>query len=180
MKRIIYAFSLVISVLVLFSSCDKSQRTYAAELKAEKLLIEDYIKRNEIKVVDEMPSDDAFLQDENLYYKSTSGLYYRLEKPGVGTDTVDYKVKIQAKYYEYTLTVPADTSNYWDTSVYPYPYEFLLSGTNIGFREAITYMKKSRAEAKLIIPSKLGLNSSVVTPYGYKIQIQFRKDVIPE
>lgn len=185
--KIISYLSLFLLVSVGLSSCEdgKKTRTYAKELKAEKALIADYIERNGLKVVDAMPSTEAFLQDDKLYYKSTSGLYYRLEKEGEGTDTIapGDKLTIETKYLEYTLTQNPDTADYWSPTVYPGWLKFDYGSSSsmaVAFLEAVSYMKRTKSEAKLIVPSKLGFGADqVLTPYGYKMKIRFRKNEIP-
>lgn len=171
----------------LFTSCSGDTRIYAKELKAEKLLVEDYIKRNELRIVEEMPSNEEFLLDEKLYFKSTSGLYYRLEKEGrndLDSLQADDKLKVGTKYLEYTLTQQADTADYWSPDV-SQGWKYFTYGTNtegmsLGFLEAVSYMRKTESEAKLIVTSKLGFNSSEVIPYGYKMKIRFTKNEIKD
>ncbi len=187
MRNLFWIISFVFAFLLLFSSCSDS-KTYARELSAEKALIESFIKRNGIRVVETLPSDSVFLNNKNLYYKSTSGLYYRLEKEGrIDKDTIDLSgdlVRVDARYREYTLELNADTANYWSPNRYPYGASFIYGSstqsTAAAFLEAVSYMRKTEAEAKLIVPSKIGFNSSVVTPYGYDLRIQFRKDTVPD
>lgn len=167
-----------------FSSCGDT-KTYAKEVKAEKALISDFINRNGFEVVDKMPTDDDFLNNEKLYYKSTSGLYYRLEKASTrpANDTLVTGLKIDARYIEYSLEQKADTADYSSPQNYPYGSSFVYStsaSVPTGFLEAVGYMKRSETEAKLIIPHKIGFNTSNVTPYGYNLKIQFRKDAIPQ
>lgn len=181
MRNFLSIISVLFVFLLLFSSCKKGQ-TYAQELKEEKALIDNYIKRNGIKVVTKMPSDSSFLADEKLYYKSTSGLYYRLEKEGRSDqDTINPKkdvVEIEARYKEYTLDLVADTANYDSPNRYPYPHKFVYGlatqTTAVAFLEATSYMRKTESEAKLIVPSKIGFTTSVVIPYGYDLKIKFR------
>lgn len=188
MKNLLWLifFSLILSVS--FSACNNSTRTYAKELAAEKALIEDYVKRQGIRVVDKMPTDAEFLNDKKLYYKSTSGLYYRLEKQGrLDKDTIapgKDVLKIDSRYIEYTLDSKSDTVDYKSPNRYPYGATFVYgsssTSTASAFQEAVYYMRRTEAEAKLIVPSKLGFSTSVVTPYGYDLNIQFRKDTIPK
>lgn len=180
MKKVFWiAFFTCIAALIL-SSCNSG--TYAEELKAEKALIKDYIKRNNIKVLSKFPEDSVSFAD-NEYVQTASGLYFRLNQQGTGRN-VERNDRIIARYLEYTLNVHADTANYYDPNVRPEPYIFTFMNSNTActaFHEAVSYMKKSGAEAELIVPSKIGFYSSTeVIAYGYKFKITFRDNVIPE
>lgn len=179
MKNILSVFIAALLLSGLLTSCKKN--TYADDLAAEKALIEDFVKRNNIKVIDKMP-DDSISFGANEYLKTSSGLYYRLEKPGTSDYVVETGDLVGIKYKEYTLTAKADTANYWDVQQSPYLREFVFgSAPSAGLQEAVAYMKRSGAEAKIIIPYKIGLYTSGndVIPYGYDIKIIFRKDEIP-
>ena len=187
MKAALYVVIVAMVSLGALTSCDKDTRIYAKELKAERLLVEDYIERNGLKIVETMPSEAAFQQNPKLYYHSTSGLYYRLERPGrTDLDSIQSgdKLTIDMRYLEYTLTERADTADYWSPEVYPAWQQFTYgsSSTNMpnGFLEAVSYMRRTESEAKLIVTSKLGFDASVVTPYGYHVKIRFAKNKIPE
>ena len=75
MKTFLYVLAAAVVSMGALTSCDRDVRIYAKELKAERLLVEDYIERNGLRIVETMPSEAAFLQDPKLYYHSTSGLY---------------------------------------------------------------------------------------------------------
>ncbi len=164
-----------------FFACKKN--TYGEDLKAEKILIDDFIQREGIKVLDEFPPDTIFA--ENEYVKTSSGLYFRLEKRSSDTNKVEVGDVVSVKYLEYTLTTAPDTANFWDTQESPYLQEFVYDGTSTvfsqAFQEAVSYMKYSGTEAKLIVPDKIGFYSTdmLVVPYGYHLKILFRKNVIP-
>ena len=166
------------------SSCSDT-KTYAREVAAEKALIQDFIKRNNIVVANKLPTADEFLANKKLYYKSTSGLYYRLEKVGrLDKDTLltSDRLQIDAKYLAYTLEQRADTFDYKNPQSHG-GISFIYgnsASTAVSFLEAVGYMKRTEARAKLIVPHKLGFNTSDVTPYGYDLDITFRKDTIPQ
>ena len=164
-----------------FFACKKN--TYGEDLKAEKILIDEFIQREGIKVLDEFPTD-SFAESE--YVKTSSGLYFRMEKQADDTTAkVEVGDIVSVKYLEYTLTTTPDTANFWDTQESPYLQEFVYDGTSTvfsqAFQEAVSYMKYSGTEAKLIVPDKIGFYSTdmLVIPYGYHLKILFRKNMIP-
>lgn len=182
MKKITYLLFLIPLTAILFFSC-KNDNSYAEELEAEKTLIKNYIKRNGITVLDKFPVDSVSFP-ENAYVLTSSGLYYRLNKQGTGRD-VEVNDEIVTRYYEYTLNENPEIYDYWDPQLYPDPYVFSymnLSRSSVAFHEAVGYMKKSGAEAELIVPTKIGFNPSgeVVIPYGYKMKIQFKSNSISQ
>jgi len=185
MRNFLWSIPFGLVVLLLFSSCGDS-RTYAKQIAEEKALIERFIKRNGIKVVEKLPADSVFLNDKKLYYKSASGMYYRLEKASERPDTIALgdRLTIDARYLEYTLEAKSDTADYLSPNNYPYGLSFVYGGSTVStataFLEAVGYMKKSEAEAKLIVPHKLGFDATGVTPYGYDLKIKFRRDTIPQ
>ena len=184
-----FVFTLITTALLLSvcTSCNSDARIYAKELKAEKLLVEEYIKRNGLVITETMPSEAEFFADENLYYLSSSGLYYRLDLAG-RTDqdslTSSDNLTVELRYLEYTLTEKADTSDFWSPEVFPSWLQYSYGGTTTtlptGFVEAIGYMRRTESEARLIVTSKLGFDASDVTPYGYKLKIRFAKNSIAE
>jgi len=152
--------------------------TYAEQLKQEQKLIAEYIKRNNIKVVKTMPTDWT---DENLYYLSPSGLYFRLVDVG---DTaglaVEKKDLITPRYTKYTLGVNSDTVHKENTIHYPHPKSFYyldISTEGKALHEAVGYMKFNDSRAKLIVHSKIGdaADENSVTPYGYDFSIKIQK-----
>lgn len=169
------------------SSC-VDEVTYADQLKSEKKLIADFIKRNNITVVNKMPA--TFPWPQNVYYKSSTGLYFRLEEQGdkytstgaISTDTVVTNDQIINRYKRYTLNTVADTSYYENTVDYPFPVTFYYNDASQtsacdGWHEAVKYMKYNNSAAKIIVYSKLGFSDdeSSVTPYGYDMRIKIRK-----
>jgi hypothetical protein len=164
--------------------------TYADQLKAEKELIKDYIKRNNIKVVSEMPT--TFPWPDNVYYKSTTGLYFRLTNQGDSIfdgDTIraqDGDV-IVTRYIQYTLDTESDTISSWTTLEYAFPttFDYLSdpddwadSDACAGWMEVVSYMKYMNAEAKVIVPSKIGFSTYTddVIPMGYDMKIKIQRD----
>ena len=186
MKLYSYLISLLFVVSLILTSCN-DKNTYAEDLKAERVTIADYIKRNNIQVVSVIPTSKIW--PENVYLKTTSGLYFHLISEGVGPlkndDSIDVNLVetndlIGVRYIQYTLTEKSDTIFSWNTIDSPAPSTFHYKDYTQAFtawHEAVSYMKYNESEASIIVPSKLGeqtyLNS--VTPLGYKLKIQFQK-----
>ncbi|MFW9596740.1 MAG: DUF4827 family protein [Paludibacter sp.] len=180
MKLLKKLFTLTI-IIAAFSSCI-DEVTYADQLKDEQKLISKFISRNNIKVVKTIPS--TFPWPENVYYKTSSGLYFRLEEQGDSIDSlvVEDNDKIIMRYIRYTLNEEADTSYYDNTVANAFPVEFnyndLTSTTACeAWHEAVSLMKYNNSAAKIIVYSKLGFedDESSVIPYGYDMRIKIRK-----
>ena len=180
MKSFLKLFSLIFVLSTLIASCDDDV-TYAEQLRAEKKLIADYIKRNNIKVVTEFPADSVWA-DSSIYYLSPTGLYFRIEEPGDVADSLPVSSgdNINPRYHQYTLTENPDTISDWSTIDFAFPSSFYygdLTQACDAWHEAVGYMKHSNSIARIIVPSKLGFDGDVnsVTPYGYYFKIKFQK-----
>jgi hypothetical protein len=181
--KVIFAFFLP---SLFFISCN-NDATYADQLKDEQKQIKSFIARQNIKVVTKMPNKIPF--DENVYYKTSSGLYIRLEKEGdkyingkLNPDSAETNDRISFRYIQYTLENVADTTYYQSTADIAFPQTFYFNdlldkSACAGWQEAVKYMKYNNAEAKIIVYSKLGFDSdeNSVTPYGYDISMTIKK-----
>ena len=185
MKRISYLFFLVLLASLLASSCSNT-KTYAQLLDDEQTLITSYIQRNNIQVVSTYPKDSIWKNKngQDIYYKSSSGLYFHMINRGdlTSNDTLEVNNTVVPRYKQYTLNAVSDTTSNWNTIDYPFPSNFIYgdqTGTNSckGFQEAVSYMKRIDSEANLIIPSQIGFTADLnsVTPMGYDIKIKFQK-----
>jgi len=178
----IFSLVLILSLsMALLTSCDDS-KTYAELLKDEKTTIADYIERNNIQVVTGDP-EDITEWTENLYVKTSTGIYFHLVSPGdttVKEDSIETNDLINVRYIQYTLTTKPDTIFSLNTIDSPYPTSFNYADYTqscTAWHEAVSYMKYNEAQAKIIVPSKLGFDTYMesVTPMGYDMKIQFRK-----
>lgn len=191
MKRISYLFFLSFLISLFGSSCSSTE-TYSQLLDDEKALIESYIKRNNILVVSAFPVDtpwvtkgvDAWVKNgRDVYVLTPSGLYFHKVDPGVSLtkdDTLAYKNTVVDRYKKFTLNAVSDTISNWNTIDFPYPDQFVYGNSSqsfAGFQETVSYMKRNNSVAKVIIPSKIGLNADMltVTPYGYLVKIKILK-----
>ncbi len=177
MKKILYSLlTLVVGALVM--SC--ASNTYADALEKEKELVADYIKREKINVLPEIPEDGVW--GEKDYVEIDDYLYFHLSNVGdtASHDSLEVGMNVNLRYRRYTLDVYADTVSYWTTMEAPTPISFRYgtssSATCSGWLKALPYMKYSGSEAKIICPSKMGFSEeqSSVTPYGYDLKIQLQ------
>lgn len=177
MKRFSYFMFISLCVALVLSSCN-DDKTYAELLKDEKIVIADYIKRNEIKVLTSFPTDGVW--GDSIYVVTKSGLYFHLLEPG-DTTSAELKLKntVVTRFKEYTLDVDPDTISNWSTVDFPHPTKFVYgdySQVCEAFHEAVQYMKYTDSEAKIIVPSKIGFNDKMmsVTPLGYHLKIKIQ------
>lgn len=178
MKKLLVIILSVISMTA-FVSCDDTQ-VYGDELKKEKKLIAEYIKRNNINIIDTLPLNGNW--GENDYIEIQDYLYFHLVSMGdTTTDGLSYRDNISLRYRKYTLNEYADTISMWNTNDSPSPIEFQygISSNNTcnAWLYALPYMQYTNSEAKIICPSKLGFSDDTytVTPYGYDLKIKIRK-----
>ncbi|MFV0471760.1 MAG: DUF4827 family protein [Paludibacteraceae bacterium] len=172
MKFKLFAIALM-TLTVLFSACS-NKKTYSELQDEEQALITNYLKKNNIKVVTILPDSDKWTPD--VYYKSTSGLYFHLVSLGDTAQSIKSKSKILYRYAEYTLK--GDTVvNTYNPQEYRYPhrltFEDYTTGTT-GLQEAVSLMKFQDSEAKIIIPHNLNSSSYLqsVTPMAYDVKIK--------
>lgn len=176
MKRI---FSLVIlstSLIFLIVSCAGSD-TYEKQLEAEKELVSDFIKRNNINVITTLPANNSW--GPNDYYKTDDDFYIHIVDTGeINTQVISGQL-VLARYIKSTLDAnPEIVINKWTTSDSPYPeditYNLSSKSPSPGFQLAISIMKRHNSEATFILPSKLGtsVDADAVIPYFYHAKIQ--------
>lgn len=180
MKQISYLIILAFATSLIFSSCNDT--SYANELKQEKLLIAEYIKRNNINVLSKFPTNKKW--GEKDYVLTESGLYFHLLDSGdvaIKEDTLETNDLVIPRYKEYTLYENADTlTSNWSTIDYRELGSFKfgdLTQSCQAFHEAASYMKRNNSRAILIVKSKIGFETywTPATPLIYDIKIKFLK-----
>lgn len=176
MKKVFY----IALLLIVATSCNKNQNIYSDMLKAERKLIEAYILREGITVVEEEPTEWG----ENVYWKlpDYDNFYFHLVNPGDSTlGEVKSNDQILLRFKRYTLNEYADTLSNWTTLDNPEPvklqYMVNSSTSCTGWQMAIQHMKYTNAQCKIICPSKMGFDeeNSSVTPYGYDLKIIIKR-----
>ena len=158
-------------LLLAMVACE-SETNYSQLLKAEEELIDSWLARNEIVLLDEFPTDTVFGANEMYHFED--GIYFQLIEKGVG-DTLRTGDKLVLRYRQSTLDEYPVVEDYWTTQDRPYPNEIIygsLSNSCEGWQKAFELMKKSDAHARIIVPSKLGRNDSEVIPYVYEMKIR--------
>ena len=106
-------------LLMLLSACENSTN-YSQLLKAEEELIQDWLGRNEIVLLNEFPADTVFGANEMYHFED--GIYFQLIEKGVG-DTLRTGDKLVLRYKQSTLDVYPVVEDYWTTQDRPYPNE---------------------------------------------------------
>lgn len=168
---------LLLLLAVLFIGCNRN--VYSEALKAEEKLIESFIQRQGIIVVDEEPTE----WEENVYWRvpDYDNFYFHLvERGDTSIAEIEAQDKVLLRFIRYTLDEYADTLRIWNTddSKDPVEFQYLVSSdlSCTGWQVALKYMKYHEAQCKIICPSKLGFSedNSTVTPYGYDIKFQIK------
>ncbi len=168
--------------VMLLGACS-STTTYSRQLNQEKKTIENFISRNHLKIVTELPTDSVWA--DSVYYK-VSGydyLYYHLDKQGdtLGKDPVEATETVVIRYKKFTLTENPDTITYWSPldSAYPIEFMYLTDYTNActAWHIAVGLMMYSGSECTIICPSKQGftVDQNTVTPYGYQLRMLIKR-----
>ena len=160
--------------------CGCQSNTYSSLRKKEKKLIDNFISRNGLNILEDEPAAD-YVWGEKDYYKVSGydDMYFHLRKRGEGAEVVVNDM-IVMRYKKFELKEDADTLSYWTTLDQPHPYEFqyanLSSCEAEGWHVAVRLMKTSDSECEIIIPSKQGFETEQmsVTPYAYIMHIKIK------
>ena len=171
-------------VLMLTYSCKSN--IYSEQLKAERALIENYIARQGIVVVDTLPADDKW--GEKVYYRvpDYDNFYFHMVELGDTLSSAEEaeivaKETVLLRYKRYTLEEYPDTIYNWGTmdSADPIKLQYMVSSETscTGWQVALKYMRYSDSQCKIICPSKMGFSdeNSSVTPYGYDLKIKIKR-----
>lgn len=170
------------SVLLLAIYSCKNNNIYSEQLKKERQLIENYISRSGIVVVDTIPVDDAW--GDNVYYRvpDYDNFYFHMVELGDTTQAeIESGEDVLLRYKRYTLTENPDTLYCWTTMDSPDPVKFKYMEQSkdacTGWQVALKYMKYTDSQCKIICPSKMGFSeeNSAVTPYGYDLKIKIKR-----
>lgn len=169
-RLIIWALIMCFSAIGLVSCM--STTSYSKELEAEEKLIEQWLQRNNVTLLDDFPEDSLFGWNEMYHFKD--GIYFQMFDKGEG-DTLVAGDVIILRYRSSTLEDNAIVEDYWTTQDRPYPNEITYGSTNNsckGWNAAFEIMKRSGSHARIIVPSKLGFDDSQVIPYVYEMKIK--------
>lgn len=198
MKKLTLFFLSILALSLGFQACDNS-KTYAEMLEEEKDGINDFIKKNNIKVISqsEFYANDSVTKTKEKdgvdeYVQLASGVYMQIVNKGSKNeaDTVKSNDQILVRFMEYSILDKDTTlSNLNAVEVVD---EFLykvtsssIAGTFLqgymlsvyglqvpaGWLVPLTYVRDG-AHVKLIVPSKMGQQTAMqyVYPYFYDIR----------
>lgn len=171
-KQTLFAL-LTVSVMLFLSGC-KQTNTYSKLLQKEKKIISDFIAREEINVVDEMPS----VWGEKDYYAvpEFDNFYIHIVEQDTNAPVIEEGNIVLMRYKKYGLTAYSDTTRYWNTDDGGNPIRFQYGNFSdeyycAGWTAAVKVAKYSGTHCRIICPSKMGFtedNTSVI-PYGYEL-----------
>jgi hypothetical protein len=172
-------------ILLLLASivCSCNKNVYSELLKEEEKLIESFIARQGIQIVEEMPTTMAEW-GEKVYWKvpDYDNFYFHLVDEGDTTSAeLEAKEIVMLRFKRYTLDEYADTLSMWTTqdSAEPIKFQYMINSREscTGWQVALKYMKHHNSQCKIICPSKLGFEeeNSSVTPYGYDLKIKIKR-----
>ncbi|MBO7458491.1 MAG: DUF4827 family protein [Paludibacteraceae bacterium] len=192
MKKIIFVG--LVGMAFAFAGC--TQNTYAHLRDQEDKLIANYLRRNNLTILEEEPSANH-IWGEKEYYKvhGYDNFYFHLIERGdsvrvdsvspTQNDTVDLAIVandlIILRYKRFGLTENADTLSYWTTLDQAFPVEFHYGNTSeceaVAWHLAVKLMKYPDSQCEIIVPSKLGFSNeqSTVTPYVYILKIKVKQ-----
>jgi hypothetical protein len=165
MKRGFNILLILLSVVIVISSCGKSSRTYTEMLKDERKAIKKLIDREGIVLLDEYPEDGVF--GENEFYQLSSGLYIHVIDSGNGNRAVSGSTNILCRFAADYIYILSDTIYEIDgfaNDLYPLMFTYGASSATggsfttyygQGIVEPLQYVG-DRAYVKLIVPFKIG------------------------
>jgi len=165
----------VLIIMMVMTGCE-SQNTYSKLREQEKKTISDYISRNGLNIVNELPT----VWGEKDYYAVPNYDDFYIHVIDVDSTSGEAQAadEILARYKKYGLGSYSDTTRYWTTDDGGNPITFQLGNTSdtyycAGWTAAIGVMKYN-GHCRIICPSKLGFttDNSSVTPYGYELKYQ--------
>ena len=182
MKKI----QLILVGIVLLVAYGCNSNIYSEQLKKERKLIESYIARHGLIIVDTLPADDQW--DEKTYYRvpDYDNFYFHMVELGDTLSSAE-EAEIESgetvllRYKRYTLNEYPDTIYNWTTmdGSEPIKLQYMVSSETscTGWQVALKYMRYSDSQCKIICPSKMGFSdeNSSVTPYGYDLKIKIKR-----
>ena len=195
MKKLTLFFLSLLALSLGFQACDNS-KTYAEMLEEEKDGINDFIKKEGIKVISQSEfyaQDSTTNVEENEFVQLASGVYMQIVDKGSenAADTVKNNDEVLVRFMEYSIldkdttlsnlnaveTVDAfryavTSSSIAGTFLQGYMMTYYSSPTvPAGWLVPLTYVR-DMAHVKLIVPSKMGHQTAMqyVYPYFYDIR----------
>ena len=189
MKKI----QLILVGLILLVAYGCNSNIYSEQLKKERKLIESYIARHGLIIVDTLPAADQW--EENTYYRvpDYDNFYFHMVElgdttfvhPGDSISRENAEIEsgddVLLRFKRYTLDEYADTLYNWGIMDSPDPvkFQYMVQSEDActGWQVALKYMKYNDSQCKIICPSKMGFSeeNSSVTPYGYDLNMKIKR-----
>lgn len=114
MRKLLGLIAFVLLSISVLTSCDSSL-TYANQLESEKESIRTFIKNNNIKVVDTIPSVVPW--PDGVYYLTESGLYVHVVDTGLCVNkSIKKNTVITVRFYERTMEGEEGYTNMYGTA----------------------------------------------------------------
>lgn len=195
MKKLTLFFLSLLALTLGFQACDDS-KTYAEMLEDEKDGINDFIRKEGIKVIsqsDFYAQDSTTNLDENEFVQLASGVYMQIVDKGSENkaDTVKSNDEILVRFMEYSILDKDTTLSNIDAAETVDAFRYTVTSSSIagtflqgymmtlyssptvpaGWLVPLTYVR-DRAHVRLIVPSKMGHQTAMqyVYPYYYDIR----------
>lgn len=195
MKKLTLFLLSLLALSAGFQSCDNT-KTYAEMLEEEKDGINDFIRKNNIKVISQSEfyaQDSVTNLDNNEYVQLASGVYMQIVDRGSTqkADTVKNNDEVLVRFMEYSILDKDTTLSNLDATETVDAFRYSVTSSSIaglflqgymltyyssaavpaGWLVPLTYVR-DMAHVKLIVPSKMGHQSAMqyVYPYFYDIR----------
>lgn len=155
MKKLIGGILAILTLVILFPSCDNTE-SYADKVKKERKNIKNFIAQNNIDVIYEYPEGGKFKDNEFFY---TSGIYMQVVDPGNENikvrDPNEFYTVVNVRFKETRILPDTITYNNLDNGSY-LPIEFKYGNVN-------TYLNSSKSNRDAYI----FLSPALATPLKY-------------
>ena len=195
MKKLTLFFLSLLALSLGFQACDDS-KTYAEMLEEEKDGINDFIKKEKIKVISQSQfyaQDSMTNVKENEYVQLASGVYMQIVDKGSENeaDTVKSNDEILVRFVEYSILDKDTTLSNLSAVETVDAFRYTVTSSSIAgtflqgymmtyysspavparWLVPLTYVR-DMAHVRLIIPSKMGHQTAMqyVYPYYYDIR----------
>jgi hypothetical protein len=180
-KTLIFVIASIMMFVYSLSSCDK-QKSLQERLQEEKRAIEQYIRSEELVILDKYPEGRAF--GKNEFFRTSDGLYIHVVDSGSGRRAIPLVDEVTVRFeYRYDIAISNSTKSYWVESTLLAPFSFKyglsqsykVSGSLVcaGWVYPLSYVGED-AVVDLIIPSALGsaednnVSYGIINPVFYK------------
>jgi len=181
MRKILSIVALLAVLAISISSCD-SDLTYANQLDAEKTAIKDFIKNNNFKVVETIPTVVPW--PDGVYYLTESGLYVHVLDTGVLVNkALKTNTVVSVRFTETDMDGAESYTNMKGTGN---PVELLYNnvsssvtfGDCLAWHEGLQYVGDG-GRIQMIVPASIGwsmyTSTTALTAMFYELSYTFWK-----